>query len=136
MTFFDRQPDPADNDIADANAPDLPLSRLLGNFADEISVASAVCINVEEIIADRLIEGAPVSDYVRTELQNVDRLIQMLTDFRALVLHLSDTIEDRSVSRDGCRAVLMMEELRERLLAAEPTRKKTGEIPSSDVTIF
>ena len=69
MTFFDRQPDPADNDIADANAPDLPLSRLLGNFADEISVASAVCINVEEIIADRLIEGAPVSDYVRTELQ-------------------------------------------------------------------
>ena len=60
----------------------------------------------------------------------------MLTDFRALVLHLSDTIEDRSVSRDGCRAVLMMEELRERLLAAEPTRKKTGEIPSSDVTIF
>ena len=91
MTFSDRQPDPAADEIADANTRDLPLSRLLGNFADEISVASAVCINVEEIIADSLIEGAPVSDYVRTELQNVDRLIQMLTDFRALVPILPPT---------------------------------------------
>jgi hypothetical protein len=120
----------------DSAGDTLALSRLFENLADEMSVATAICVNVEEIIADRMIDGAPDSDFAQVELQNVDRLIQMLTDFRTLMIHLGGHVGGTEVSREACRQVLVMEDLRHRLLATEPTRTKTGGMPSSDVTFF
>ena len=127
------QPDKTQIDEKDDG---LALPLLFGNFAAELSVATSICVNVEEIIADRLIEGAPDPDFVRVELQNVDRLVQMLTDFRTLVLHLGTTVEGNEISRSACRKVLVMEDLRRRLLAAEPTRTDVASVQASDVTLF
>ena len=125
------QPATHDDDFQQVSA-----ATVLANFADEIGVAIGICVNVEEIIADRMIEGAPESDFVRVELQNVDRLIQMLADFRSLAVCLGASSDGSLINADDIRKCLLMEELRRRLLSPTPTRTPSCKPNASDVTFF
>ncbi len=114
----------------------LPLSRILENLADEIAVALAICVNVEEIIADHLLAGGTESNFVRVELQNVDRLIQMLGDFRGITHGLAAAVGTHEVKESGLRGHLIMEEMARRLLSEDATRRDNQPSLGSDMTFF
>jgi len=116
----------------------LPLARLLDNLAAEIEVAEAICVSVEEIVTTRLRVSAGDDDYVRIELQNVDRLMQMLTDFRTLLTHIGETSDGFMVDPQAAGAHLVMDELRRRLLSDEEPAGQRGKpsVAPSEVTFF
>ena len=115
----------------------LPLASLLDNLAAEIAVAEAICVSVEEIITSRLRAGGSEDAAVRVELQNVDRLIQMLRDFRTLLSHLGETSDGVMVDARAAGAHLVMDELRRRLLSPEPgSRRDRPSVAPSEITFF
>jgi hypothetical protein len=112
------------------------VDQVLTNLSDEISVALAICVNIEEIVSDRMLHAGRQSSFIRTELQNLDRLIQMLTDFRTLTGILARTTQGQTVATQSLRENLCMEETARRLLSDQPTRRSGDQVSTSDVTFF
>lgn len=112
------------------------LAQVLANLSDEIAVALSICVNVEEIVADRMLEGGAESSFVRTELQNMDRLIQLLTNFQNLSAGMSKIVENQQLDRQKLSEHISMADLKRRLFATEATRRKVASRSNSDVTFF
>ena len=114
----------------------LTLERVLGNLADELGNAIALCVGVEEIVADRLIDGSNDGANARIQLKTIDGLIQMLTDFRSLSDHLCRSVAPQPIDPTAFHPHLIMEEMRRHLLSSGDTHQDTGSPPSSDVSFF
>lgn len=113
----------------------IPLRQALANFSDEIEVASDICVNLEEIFSDRLMDGGSDSTFVRVELQNIDRLMQMLADFQRFASYLSLSAPESVISGADCEDKIVMEDLHRRLFAPSATR--TGQNSAGgDITFF
>lgn len=120
----------------DACGEGIAITQLFENLSHELTVALGICVNLEEIIADRLLLGGTDSNFVRVELQNIDRLIQMLTDFRSLSSVLSTEVHPQQLPGEALRRSMLMEETATRILSPGKTRRVEAKPGSSDVTFF
>lgn len=110
------------------------LAQVLQNLATELAASSELCVRIEEAIWNRFRDGGRGDPVMPTELQNLDRLIQMLTDFSGLAARLSETVQGQTIDRQGLAARLVMAESRERLLACYPAQPRKS--PDGGITLF
>ena len=114
---------------------DVSLSKALENFAQELAGAEAICVNLEEILSDRIVDGSTVNGFAQVELQNIDRLLQLLTDFQGFAGALAKIAPPQVVSFDDVAPALIMDDLKRRLFSSA-TRTETVGQPHSDITFF
>ena len=115
---------------------DLEISAVLANVGVELQTARNVCVNLEEIFADRLLKTADQNNFVRQELQNLDRLIQLISDIGSAALFLSDQVGSHQVNSDDLRSHIKMKDLFGRLSGKTQESVPKSRAHGSDMTFF
>ena len=89
--------------ISGSHVDEIDMQTLLANVSHELLFARDICINLEEVISDRLALGDGASMFVRRELQNIDRLVQIITNLGAATSHLSKQAAHETVQKQPLR---------------------------------
>ena len=110
--------------------------QLFSNLSDEIAFSLDLAVNVEEVVSDLVASESAKSSFAKTELQNSDRLIQVLSDFKVLTEKLSVVVPDQEVDKKEIRALMTMTDLADRLTSDFSTRSRNEGSPDTSVTFF
>lgn len=112
------------------------ISAVLANVGQELQAARGVCVNLEEIFADRLLKTKDQNNFVRQELQNLDRLIQLISDIGNATTFLSEKVGSSLINSDDLRSHIKMNDLFGRLSGKEPENPPKSRTHGSDMTFF